>query len=73
MTILLRAGSKRLLDEYHRSVLDVIAVIRDFIVKPSIVGGRRIPQKCLLRPMLEKRLVLLAGESKLLYRNLLRH
>ena len=39
VTILLRAGSKRLLDEYHRSVLDVIAVIRDFIVKPSIVGG----------------------------------
>jgi len=39
VTILLRAGSKRLLDEYHRSVLDVIAVIRNFIVKPFIVGG----------------------------------
>jgi archaeal chaperonin len=39
MTILLRASSKRLLDEYHRSVLDAIAVIRNFIVKPSIVGG----------------------------------
>jgi len=39
MTILLRAGSKRLLDEYHRSVLDAIAVIRNFIVKPTIVGG----------------------------------
>jgi chaperonin GroEL (HSP60 family) len=39
MTILLRASSKRLLVEYHRSVLDAIAVIRNFIVKPSIVGG----------------------------------
>ncbi len=39
VTILRIAGSKRLLDEYHRSVLDVIAVIRNFIVKPFIVGG----------------------------------
>jgi archaeal chaperonin len=39
MTILLRASSKRLLDEYHRSLLDAIAVIRSFILKPSIVGG----------------------------------
>ncbi|HET7147011.1 MAG TPA: thermosome subunit alpha [Candidatus Nitrosopolaris sp.] len=39
VTILLRAGSKRLLDEYHRSILDAIAVIRNFIVEPSIVGG----------------------------------
>jgi archaeal chaperonin len=39
ITILLRASSKRLLDEYHRSVLDAIAVIRSFILKPSIVGG----------------------------------
>lgn len=39
VTILLRAGSKKLLDEYHRSLLDVIAVIRNFIIKPSILGG----------------------------------
>jgi chaperonin GroEL (HSP60 family) len=39
MTILLRASSKQLLDEYHRSVLDAIAVIRSFILEPSIVGG----------------------------------
>ncbi|MFZ0225252.1 MAG: thermosome subunit alpha [Candidatus Nitrosopolaris sp.] len=39
VTILLRATSKRLLDEYHRSVLDVFSVIRNFIVKPCIVGG----------------------------------
>jgi archaeal chaperonin len=39
VTILLRASSKSLLDGYHRSILDAIAVIRNFIVKPSIVGG----------------------------------
>ncbi len=39
VTILLRACSKSLLDEYHRSVLDAIAVVRDFVVRPSIVGG----------------------------------
>jgi archaeal chaperonin len=39
VTLLLRANSKRSLDEYHRSVLDVIAVLRNFIIKPSIVGG----------------------------------
>jgi archaeal chaperonin len=39
VTILLRATSKRLLDEYHRSVLDALSVIRNFIVRPCIVGG----------------------------------
>lgn len=39
VTILLRATSKGLLDEYHRSVLDVLSVIRNFIVRPCIVGG----------------------------------
>jgi chaperonin GroEL (HSP60 family) len=39
VTILLRACSKRLLDEYHRSILDAIAVVTNFIVTPSIVGG----------------------------------
>ena len=39
VTLLLRANSKRSLDEYHRSVLDVIAVLRNFVIKPSIVAG----------------------------------
>lgn len=39
VTILLRANSKRLLDEYHRSVLDAITVLKDFFINPSIVGG----------------------------------
>jgi archaeal chaperonin len=39
VTILLRSNSKATLDEYHRSVLDAIYVLRDFVVKPSIVCG----------------------------------
>lgn len=39
VTLLLRANSKRVLDEYHRSVLDGFAVLRDYILSPRIVGG----------------------------------
>ena len=39
VTILLRANSKRLLDEYHRTVLDAITVLKDFFINPSIVAG----------------------------------
>jgi archaeal chaperonin len=39
VTILLRSNSKATLDEYHRSVLDAIYVLRDFVVKPSIICG----------------------------------
>lgn len=39
VTILLRANSKRMLDEYHRTVLDAITVLKDFFVNPSIVAG----------------------------------
>ena len=39
VTILLRATSKKILDEYHKSILDAIAVLKDFIVRPLVVGG----------------------------------
>ncbi|HEX6280988.1 MAG TPA: TCP-1/cpn60 chaperonin family protein [Nitrososphaera sp.] len=39
VTLLLRANSKEALAEYHRSVLDAINVLKDFITKPSIVSG----------------------------------
>lgn len=39
VTLLLRANSKRTLDECHRSALDAINVLRDFIVRPSVVAG----------------------------------
>ncbi len=39
VTLLLRSQSKRYLDEFHRSILDAIHVLGDFIVKPQIVVG----------------------------------
>jgi len=39
VTLLLRANSKGYLDEFHRTALNVIYVLRDFIEKPLIVGG----------------------------------
>ena len=39
VTLLLRANSKRVLNEYHRSALDGFAVLRDYILSPRIVGG----------------------------------
>jgi archaeal chaperonin len=40
VTLLLRANSKRILDEYHRSVLDALSVLNDFITRPKIVAGK---------------------------------
>jgi len=39
VTLLLRANSKKYLDEFHRTALNLIYVLRDFIEKPLIVGG----------------------------------
>ncbi|MGI0020835.1 MAG: TCP-1/cpn60 chaperonin family protein, partial [Nitrososphaera sp.] len=39
MTLLLRAGSKRLLDEFHRSALDALCVLRDYVASPQVVAG----------------------------------
>jgi chaperonin GroEL (HSP60 family) len=39
VTILLRATSKKILDEFHRTILDSIYVLRNFIMVPKIVPG----------------------------------
>ena len=39
ITFLLRASSKKILDEFHRTVLDSIYVLRNFIMDPKIVPG----------------------------------
>ena len=39
ITLLLRATSKKILDEFHRTVLDSIYVLRDFIMEPKIIPG----------------------------------
>ncbi|AIF84949.1 chaperonin GroEL [Candidatus Nitrososphaera evergladensis SR1] len=39
VTILLRAGSAKVLDEFHRSILDALNVLRDFVASPLVVAG----------------------------------
>lgn len=39
VTFLLRATSKKILDEFHRTILDSIYVLRNFIMVPKIVPG----------------------------------
>ena len=39
VTLLLRATSKVILDEFHRTVLDCLSVLKDFVVLPKIVAG----------------------------------
>ncbi len=39
VTLLLRAGSKRYLDEFHRNALNAFYVLRNFIENPRIVCG----------------------------------
>ncbi|HEY9387681.1 MAG TPA: thermosome subunit alpha [Nitrososphaeraceae archaeon] len=39
VTLMLRSNSKNTLDEYHRSFLRAIHVLKDFIAKPNVVVG----------------------------------
>jgi archaeal chaperonin len=54
VTLLLRANSKRMLDECHRSTIDAISVLRDFIVKPSVVAGGGAAEAAIARVVREK-------------------
>jgi chaperonin GroEL (HSP60 family) len=54
VTLLLRANSKRTLDECHRSALDAISVLRDFIVRPSVVAGGGAVEAAIARAVREK-------------------
>ena len=54
VTILLRANSKETLDECHRSVLDAINVLKDFIIKPAIVTGGGSTEMAIARKVKEK-------------------
>lgn len=54
VTLLLRANSKRTLDECHRSALDAISVLRDFIIKPSVVAGGGAAEAAIAKAVREK-------------------
>jgi chaperonin GroEL (HSP60 family) len=64
VTILLRANSKRLLDECHRSILDAIAVIKDFIIKPSIVAGGGSPE-AIIASRIRRQARLISGREQI--------
>jgi chaperonin GroEL (HSP60 family) len=54
VTLLLRANSKETLDESHRSVLDAINVLKDFITKPAIVTGGGSTEMAIARKVTKK-------------------
>ncbi len=44
VTLLIRDGSQRVVDEVDRSIHDALMVVKDVIEKPSIVGGGGAPE-----------------------------
>ena len=54
VTLLLRANSREALAECHRSVLDAINVLKDFIIKPSIVSGGGCTEMAIAKRVKEK-------------------
>lgn len=63
LTILLRANSKRTLDECHRSALDAIHVLKDFIVKPAIVVGGGSTEAAIAKKVREKAMLISGREQ----------
>jgi archaeal chaperonin len=57
VTILLRANSKMVLDEYHRAVLSTIILIKNFISKPSVVIGGGACEALIAHSLRKKALV----------------
>lgn len=53
VTILLRAGSSKVLDEFHRSVLDALHVLRDFVANPAVVPGGGSAEAAMARAVRE--------------------
>jgi len=64
VTILLRAGSSKVLDEFHRSVLDAMNVLRGFIASPAVVAGGGSAEAAMARAVRE-RAVAVAGREQL--------
>jgi archaeal chaperonin len=64
ITLLLRAISKETLAECHRSVLDAINVLKDFITKPAVVAGGGSTEMAIARRVKEKA-VRIAGREQI--------
>jgi len=64
ITFLLRASSKKILDEFHRAVLDSIYVLRNFIMEPKIVpGGGAI--EAFIAQLIKDRSYLISGKEQI--------
>ena len=64
ITFLLRASSKKILDEFHRTVLDSIYVLRNFIMEPKIVpGGGAV--EAFIAQLIKDRSFLISGKEQI--------
>ena len=64
ITFLLRASSKKILDEFHRTVLDSIYVLRNFIMEPKIVpGGGAV--EAFIAQLIKDRSYLISGKEQI--------
>lgn len=64
ITFLLRASSKKILDEFHRTVLDSIYVLRNFIMEPKIVpGGGAV--EAFIAQLIKERSKLISGKEQI--------
>jgi len=64
ITFLLRASSKKILDEFHRTILDSIYVLRNFIMEPKIVpGGGAV--EAFISQLIKDRSYLISGKEQI--------
>jgi chaperonin GroEL (HSP60 family) len=63
VTLLLRADSKRTLDECHRSVLDALSVLRNYVASPRIVTGGGSAEAAIARKVRQKGLSISGREQ----------
>jgi chaperonin GroEL (HSP60 family) len=64
VTLLLRTGSARLLDEFHRSALDALNVLRDYVATSSVVAGGGAAEAMLAR-VVRQRARMIEGREQL--------
>jgi archaeal chaperonin len=67
VTLLLRATSKVILDEFHRTVLDCLSVLKDFVVVPKIVAGGGSVE-AIISYLVNQRSYLISGKEQIVIR-----
>lgn len=64
VTLLLRASSKKMLDEYHRVVLDALAVLKDFFLSPYVVAGGGSAESIIANKLRQRTLMVEGRQQK---------